>query len=85
MQSPMSPGRCVCRCDGYMGGKLSRNTRGGLTACPRGPVSPRGGAMSGQKSAEGIVTPPTRGEGPNLENRKGSLSLDETSRHRKDD
>ena len=37
-----------------------RNIRGGLPNRPRGLGLPRGGVMSGQKSAEGIVVRPTR-------------------------
>jgi hypothetical protein len=74
MQSPMSPGRCACRCDGYVGGKWLRNTRGGLPVSPRGLVSPRGGVRSRQKSAEGIVIRPTTDEGPNIERRRGPKS-----------
>lgn len=51
---------------------MSRNTRGGLSACPKGPVLSKGGAMSGQNSAEGIVAPPTRSKGPNSTNRIGA-------------
>jgi hypothetical protein len=36
--------------------------------------------MSVEKSAEGIVAPPARSEGPNSMNRKGIQSLDETWR-----
>lgn len=55
-----------------MGGKWVRNTRGDLSVCHNWLTPSRGGAMNGQKSAEGIVVAAHGGEGPNMEDRKGS-------------
>jgi hypothetical protein len=67
-----------------MEGKLVRNTRGDLPFRPKGPALPRGEAMKGQKSAEGIVAHPILSEGPNLTSRKGAHELDGHRRRRKD-
>jgi len=84
VRSPMSFGRLFCICDGCMEGKSVRNTRGDLLSCPKGPVLLRGGAMKGQKSAEGIVAHPIMSEGPNLTSRKGAHELDGYRRRRHD-
>lgn len=51
-----------------------RNTRGDLSACPKGLITPEGGTRGGQRSAEGIVVAAHGGEGPNVKGRKGTRS-----------
>lgn len=61
-----------------------RNTRGDLPFCPKGPALPRGEAMKGQKSAEGIVAHSILSEGLNLTSRKGAHELAGYRRRRQD-
>jgi hypothetical protein len=67
-----------------MGGKWVRNTRGDLLACLDWLTLPRGDVMGGQKSAEGIVVAAHGGEGPNMEDRKGTYYLVGRRRRRQD-
>lgn len=59
-----------------MGGKWVRNTRGDLSVCLDWLPRSEGFGMGGQKSAEGIVAAAHGGEGPNMEDRKGTQYLD---------
>jgi hypothetical protein len=67
-----------------MGGKKVRNTRGDLSVCLDWLTPPEGGATDGQKSAEGIVAAAHGGEGPNMEDRKGTKYLVGRRRRRQD-
>jgi hypothetical protein len=60
------------------------NTRGDLSVCHNWLTPSRGGAMNGQKSAEGIVAAAHGGEGPNMEDRKGTWYLVGRRRRRQD-
>ena len=61
-----------------------RNTRGGLSVCLDWLPTPRDAGMGGQKSAEGIVAAAHVGEGPNMEDRKGTKYLAGRRRRRQD-
>jgi hypothetical protein len=67
-----------------MGGRWVRNTRGDLSVCLDWLTPPRGDAMNGQKSAEGIVAAAHGGEGPNMEDWEGTNYLVGRRRRRQD-